>query len=172
MLPRRLRIIAWSRMASSPETPTAGPTTAGAPRRRARTATFALIVMGLALATVAVAASLAAAIGAWAPELRIVILAALVLFVVAGVILTLTRSITRDKHSLQQQRDFLDQILEHAGAAVLISESDGEARANAALLDILGHPLAETAPLGQRLSALAPEDRERFIGLFSSTNPD
>src|SRR5581483_8366407 len=58
----------------------------------------------------------AAAIGAWAPELRIVILAALVLFVVAGVILTLTRSITRDKHSLQQQRDFLDQILEHAGA--------------------------------------------------------
>src|SRR3569833_672656 len=55
------------------------------------------------------------------------------------------RRLARHAHALRTQRDFLDRILETAGAPVLVSEAGGRVlRANAALESMLGRANAPT----------------------------
>ncbi|HVT53083.1 MAG TPA: PAS domain-containing protein, partial [Dongiaceae bacterium] len=69
-----------------------------------------------------------------------VLVAILVAGIILGVVALLLRRIARHAQALRTQHDFLDRILETAGAPVLVSEACGRVmRANAVLKDMLGH---------------------------------
>ncbi|HVY99975.1 MAG TPA: PAS domain-containing protein [Dongiaceae bacterium] len=68
-----------------------------------------------------------------------VVVAVLVAAIILGVVGILLRRIAGHAHALRTQRDFLDRILDTAGAPVLVSEAGGRVmRANAALDAMLG----------------------------------
>src|SRR5581483_2394278 len=98
-----------------------------------------------------------------------ILVAVVVAGIIIGVVAILLRRIARHAHALQNQRDFLDRILETAGTPVLVSEAGGRVmRANTALEDMLGRDHASGADdfLGQA----APE-REWIGALLKTGRP-
>jgi PAS domain S-box-containing protein len=90
-----------------------------------------------------------------------VAVAVIVAGIILGVVGVLLRRIARHAVALRTQHDFLDRILETAGAPVLVSESGGRImRANAALDQMIGRD----GDAGDSLSQAGP-DRE-WIGVL------
>jgi PAS domain S-box-containing protein len=89
----------------------------------------------------------------WIQSIGYAVVAIVVAAIILGVVAVLLRRISRHAHALRAQRDFLDRILETAGAPVLVNEAGGHVlRANAALEEMLG---LDHAPSAQ--DAAAPD---------------
>jgi len=98
-----------------------------------------------------------------------ILVAVLVAGIILGVVAILLRRIARHASALRTQRDFLDRILETAGAPVLVSEAGGRVtRANAALEDMLGR---DSAPGADDFLGQAAPDREWIGALLRTGNP-
>jgi PAS domain S-box-containing protein len=109
----------------------------------------------------------------WRQSVGYVAVAIVVAGIILGVVALLLRRIRRHAFEIRHQRDFLDRILETAGAPVLVSEAGGRVlRANAALQDMLGsnapsaddslgQPTPDRDWIGALLKTGAPADYPR-----------
>ncbi len=97
-----------------------------------------------------------------------VVVAIMVATIILGIVGLLLRRIARHARALRAQRDFVDRILDTAGAPVLVSEAGGtRLRSNAALEEMLGE---DNAPTAADLAGTGP-DREWVATLLKAGAP-
>jgi PAS domain S-box-containing protein len=172
---RKLEIQDALRMALSEQTPPSTGTTKTAPAGSPGTGTahFRIATLGWIVAGI-VAIAVIGGLAVWRREQQPVfgLLLLLAAAAIAAVVVSLGRRVARGARALQEQRDFLDRVLEAAETPVIVSEAGGRLlRVNAALQDMLGYRPEEIAAFDDRLAIVAEPDRARVGDLLKLTDP-